>query len=151
MLLLLFRVGDERYGLEASQVVEVAPLVCLKMIPQTPDYIAGLFDYRGCPVPVIDLCRLSSEQSCKVCMTSRIIIVNYGAENGQRKILGLLAEQVTETVKQDPAALISSDISITAAPWLGDFVKDSEGMLQLIDVDGLLPKMLRTSLFSAAS
>ncbi|NOZ38416.1 MAG: purine-binding chemotaxis protein CheW [Gammaproteobacteria bacterium] len=151
MLLLLFRVGDERYGLEASQIVEVVPLVCLKMIPQSPDYIAGLFDYRGRPVPVIDLCRLGSERSCKVCMTSRIIMLNYGVENGPRRILGLLAEQVTETVKRDPAALISSDISITAAPWLGDLVKDSEGMLQLIDVDGLLSKTVQTSLFSAES
>ncbi len=149
MLLLLFQIGDERYGLDASQVVEVAPLVCLKMIPQAPDYVAGLFDYRGRPVPVIDLCRLGSEQTCKVCMTTRIIMVNYGQDNGHRRILGLLAEQVTETVKQDPEALISSGISIAEAPWLGDLVKDSEGMLQLIEIGGLLPKAVRTSLFSA--
>ncbi len=148
MLLLLFRIGAERYALEASQVVEVAPLVCLKMIPQAPDYIAGLFDYRGHPVPVIDLCRLGSGEACRDCLTSRIIMLNYGSDNGRRQMLGLLAEQVTETVKQDPAALISSGISIADAPWLGDLVKDSEGMLQLIKIDALLPAPLRTSLFN---
>ncbi len=151
MLLLLFRVGEERYGLNASQVVEVAPLVCLKRIPQAPDYIAGLFDYRGQPVPVIDLCRLVSKQTCKRYMTTRIIMLDYKQDNGQRRILGLLAEQVTEAVKQDPKALRSSDISIGEAPWLGDLVKDSEGMLQLIEIRGLLPKVAQTSLFSAAS
>ncbi len=147
MLLLLFHIAHERYGLKAGQVVEVAPLVCLKTIPQTPDYIAGLFDYRGQPVPVIDLCRLVSKQTCKVCMTTRIIIVNYGSDNGRKQILGLLAEQVTETVKHDPAALITPDISITEASWLGELVKDGEGMLRLIEIDGLLPKTLQTSLF----
>lgn len=149
MLLLLFRIGNERYGLDASQVVEVAPLVCLKMIPQAPDYIAGLFDYRGRPVPVIDLCRLGNKQTCKSRMTTRIIMVDYGQDNSHRRVLGLLAEQVTETVKQDPKALISSSTSIAAMPWLGDFIKDSEGLLQLIEIAGLLPKTLQASLFSA--
>lgn len=151
MLLLLFRIGDERYGLDASQVVEVVPLVCLKRIPQVPGYIAGLFDYRGLPVPVIDFCHLGGEQTCKLCMTTRIIMVNYGQDTGHRQMLGLLAEQVTETVKQDPKALITSDLSIGEAPWLGDRVKDSEGMLQLIDIGGLLPKTVQTSLFNATS
>ena len=149
MLLLLFRMGAERYALDASQVVEVVPQICLKMIPQAPDYIAGLFDYRGRSVPVIDFCRLSTGQTCRDYMTSRIIMLNYGSDNGHRRILGLLAEQVTETIKQDPAALISSGISVAAAAWLGDLVKDSEGMLQLIEIDGLLPDSLRTSLLNA--
>lgn len=149
MLLLLFQLADERYGLKANQIVEVAPLVRLKVIPHTADYIAGLFDYRGLPVPVIDLCRLGSERTCKVCMTTRIIMVNYEIENGRKQILGLLAEQVTETVKYDPKTLIASDISITEAPWLGDLIKDSEGMLRLIKIDGLLPKTMQTSLFNA--
>ena len=151
MLLLLFRIGKERYGLNASQVVEVAPQVCLKKIPQAPDYIAGLFDYRGQPVPVIDLCQLVNTQSCKRSMTTRIILLDYKQDNGQRRTLGLLAEQVTETVKQDSKALISPELSIGEAPWLGELLKDSEGMLQLIDVNGLLPTAGQTSLFCAVS
>lgn len=151
MLLLLFHIADERYGIKASQIVEVAPFVCLKTIPQTPDYIAGLFDYRGHPVPVIDLCHLVSKRSCKVCMTTRIIIVNYGSANGRKQILGLLAEQVTETVKRNPAALITPDISITEASWLGELVKDAEGMLRLIKIEKLLPKTLQTSFFGVES
>ncbi len=151
MLLLLFRIGEERYGLNASQVVEVAPQVCLKKIPQAPNYIAGLFDYRGLPVPVIDLCQLVNTQTCKRRMTTRIILLNYKQDNGSQQILGLLAEQVTETVKQDPKSLLSSELSIGEAPWLGDLVKDEQGLLQLINVDGLLPKAGQASLFSAAS
>jgi len=151
MLLLLFRIGEERYGLNANQVVEVAPQVCLKKMPQAPDYIAGLFDYRGQPVPVIDLCHLVRAQTCKRSMTTRIILLDYKQDNGSQRILGLLAEQVTETVKQDQAALLSSELSIGEAPWLGDLVKDDQGLLQLINVDGLLPTAGQTSLFSAAS
>jgi len=151
MLLLLFRIAEQRYGLDASRVVEVAPQVCLKKIPQAADYIAGLLDYRGQPVPVIDLCRLISQRSCNTCMTSRIIILDYAQDDGQRQTLGLLAEQVTETVKHDPTALRPVDVAIAEVPWLGAIIKDSEGMLQLIEVDGLLPTVAQSDLFSAAS
>ncbi len=151
MLLLLFNIAGQRYGLNADQVVEVAPQVCLNPIPQAPGYIAGLFDYRGQPVPVIDLCQLINRQPCRACMTTRIIMLSYTQETGHSRILGLLAEQVTETVKRDHEALRNADISIAEAPWLGSLIKDSEGLLQLIEVAGLLPDSAQTRLFSAAS
>jgi len=50
MLFLLFQLGQDRYALEASRVIEVLPLVSLKRIPQAPRGVAGLFNYRGRPV-----------------------------------------------------------------------------------------------------
>jgi chemotaxis-related protein WspB len=47
MLLLLFEIGNGRYALETSQIIEIVPLVNLKKIPTTPAYVAGLMNYRG--------------------------------------------------------------------------------------------------------
>ena len=52
MLLLLLRLGTDRYALDARQVVEVIPVIKLKRIPPAPAYVAGMFNYRGKPVPV---------------------------------------------------------------------------------------------------
>ena len=51
MLFLLFQMGKDRYALDASRVVEVMPVSALKQIPQAPKGVAGLFNYRGRPVP----------------------------------------------------------------------------------------------------
>jgi len=67
MLLLLFDVGSNRYGLEASEVIEVTPLVCLRAAPHTPAYVAGVFNYRGVVTPVIDLHALLGERPVRRC------------------------------------------------------------------------------------
>ena len=41
MLFLLFRLGHDRYALEARRVVEVVPLLALKKIPQAPRGVVG--------------------------------------------------------------------------------------------------------------
>ena len=40
MLFLLFQLGNDRYVLEASRVVEVVPLLALKQLPQAPEGVA---------------------------------------------------------------------------------------------------------------
>ena len=62
MLFLVFQLGKDRYALEARRVVEVVPLLGLKKVPQAPKAVAGIFNYRGRPVPAIDLCQLALGQ-----------------------------------------------------------------------------------------
>ena len=64
MLMLLFQLGNSRYAVPAREVVEIASMVKLEPIPMAPDYIAGLFNYRGQHVPVLDLCQLINNQAC---------------------------------------------------------------------------------------
>lgn len=54
---LQFQLGDDRYALPASQVVEVLPLRRLKQVPEAPQWVAGLFEHRNRVTPVIDLSR----------------------------------------------------------------------------------------------
>ncbi len=75
MLMLLFNLGDGQYAIPVSEVVEVTPNVILEQIARAPNYISGLFNYRGQHVPVIDLCQLILQQTCADNFTSRIILV----------------------------------------------------------------------------
>lgn len=75
MLLLLFHVGHERYALESERVVQVFPNLLLKEIRHAPDYISGLFDYRGQIIPVLDLSHLIQGKACPNLLSTRIILV----------------------------------------------------------------------------
>lgn len=151
MLYLLLRMGDERYALEARRIVEVVPLVLIKPLPHTPAYVAGLFDYRGQWVPVIDLCRLTSERSCIHHQTTRIILVEYLGNTGSSHTLGLLAEQVTETIKLKTTDFQAAGIQVTDAPYLGGLAKSADTPVQLLDIEQLLPEALRQSLFAESA
>jgi chemotaxis signal transduction protein len=59
MLFLLFQLNESRYALEAGCVLEILPLVEIKKLPHAAPGVAGLFYYRGAPVPVIDLSALA--------------------------------------------------------------------------------------------
>ena len=148
MLLLLYQVKNSHYGLDSAQVLEVIPKVFLKKIPHTPDYVAGVFNYHGVIVPVIDLCSLLSGKPCAERLGTRILLVNYHTGKDETHVLGLMAERVTETIKVSEDAGISSGIDVEKASYLGDIVTEGDEMIQIVEVDNLLPESLKKTLFT---
>src|SRR5580698_5520810 len=110
MLFFLFRMGDDRYALNALQIAEVLPLVSIKAIPQAPFGVAGILDYHGILVPLIDLSQLALGRPARKCLDTRIILVNYPVRNGTYHLLGLLAERATEIMRRDPMAFVASGV-----------------------------------------
>lgn len=131
--MLLFQVGSNLYALDTAQVVEVLPMVLLRKIDRVPDYIAGVFNYRGSIVPVIDLCHLIQGTACRSRFSTRIIIVNYPiANSSDRRHLGLMAERVTETLNRPDIEAKKDEIPLDGASYLGEIFMDEKGMIQRI-------------------
>jgi chemotaxis-related protein WspD len=118
MLFLLFSLGDSRYGLATGRVEKIVPRIALRPISKAPEYVAGLFKYRGRAVPVIDLCSLTLGRPCRPLLSSRIILVQY-ARQGEDLLLGLAAEAVNDLEQLDAADLASPGIINADAPYLG--------------------------------
>ncbi len=137
MLVLLFYIGDIRYTIKCDKIREIAPTVTLKQAPQTPDYFAGFFNYRGTIVPVLDLCQLIHGCSCNLRLSTRIILVDY-VQKDAHGIIGLLAERVTETVEIPESAFTEPGIRSEEAPFLGGIMMEGNEMIQYIDLD-LIP------------
>ncbi len=142
MLVLLFYLGDTMYTMKCERVREVAPMVKLKEVPHAPDYFAGLFNYRGEVVPVIDLRQLIQGRPCEMRLSTRIILVDYHREDHTPYLIGLIAERVTEAVRKADDAFVSPGLSMQDAPYLGGFVMQEKEMIQYIDLD-LLPETFR--------
>jgi chemotaxis-related protein WspB len=149
MLVLQFRVGGDCFGLEGKTIIEVAPLVTLRKIPHAAVYVAGLFNYRGRLVPVIDLSALLIAVPSRQLMSTRIVLVYYELSPGVAKILGLIAEGATEVISCDERRMQSPGIVIEGAPYLGKVWVEENKSLQLIDLQKILPEELRIALFAA--
>lgn len=145
MKVLVFSIGPDRYGLRLRAIRRVLPVVELKHIPLAPEFVAGLLDLHGEPVPVIDLSRLAGVIPEQVWFDTRIILVDYPAGDGAMRPLGLLAEHVIGIQTLDDAAL--ADSGVDAAPFLGQVAGSPAGMLQLVEVDQLLTPDVRALLF----
>jgi len=147
MMLLLFTVGEDRFGLEVKHIIEIVPYVTLKRMVGAPDCVTGLFNYRQDVVPVIDISKLLAGVPAKKNLSTRIILVDYRAEDGRRHTVGLLAEHATETVKFDLDAFSSSGIGVKNSDFVSQLAMDEKGIVQCVMVDKLLPKAVGEALF----
>ncbi|MDX8381048.1 MAG: chemotaxis protein CheW [Ghiorsea sp.] len=149
MLLLCFSMGGERYALDATAVVEVIPLVRLKRLPTTPDWVSGIIKYHGHVIPVIDLCALNLGRKVERLLSTRIIIIQFIAKDGSEHLLGLLAEQVTETVNKDADEFETTGVQTPDAPHLGGVTTNHNSTLQWVDINQILPPHVQDLLFQA--
>ncbi|MBR8840784.1 MAG: purine-binding chemotaxis protein CheW [Stigonema ocellatum SAG 48.90 = DSM 106950] len=138
MLMLLFYVGDNLYALDCSQVAEIIPRVMLRNVHHVPDYVVGVFNYRGAIVPVIDLCHLIQSKPSRSYLSTRIIIVYYVSKDKTKRHLGLMAERVTETLNKPDTDIMDTGTQLDEASYLGGMIMDDKRMIQLIRLENLL-------------
>jgi chemotaxis-related protein WspB len=139
MLVLTFEIGAHRLALDIRRVREVVPRVHLQRLVGCPPYLAGLFVYRGRPVPVLDLHRLLNAGECPPHLSSRIILVPMTRESGEEILLGLLAAAVADirevgAVPTARPALVGPDHLDLGLPLV-----EGSDILHLIDLERLLP------------
>lgn len=146
MLLLIFQSGNDRYGLEASRIVEVTPLAALKRVPHAPPGMVGLLNYRGVVVPVVDLSLILNDAPSRAYLSTRIVLVNVGGDAAAPRLLGFVAERVTETVACREEDLRAPGVTPPQAPYLGKIMLDQQTMIQLVDPASVLPEAVQRAL-----
>jgi len=147
MIAVVFHLGEDRYALPARRVAEIVPCIPLRHAPGAPPWVAGVFDYRGVVVPVVDLDRYVGLGACPRCYSSRILVCTADAETTRAhgdhesgSLVGALAERVLDVQEVDPDAEGTLDrLGAGERPALGRLVKDETGLIQLVDVEDLVP------------
>ena len=106
--------------------------MALKRLPHTPDWVAGVANYRGTAVLVVDTSLLMIGKPCRTILSTRILLTSVQSQDGAAKILGLMAENVTGTVKILPETQRFSEVWKENAPYLGLFALHEGEILQII-------------------
>lgn len=148
-LFLVFRVGDQRFALAATDIGEVLPCAPLKPVPQAPAWVAGIFSHRGRVVPVIDVGQLMFGVPASQRTSTRLVLVHYaaGAMQGDQR-LGLILEHATQTLRCPAQDFRPYGVSNREAPYLGPVREDEQGLLQWVGVQDLLDERVRERLFA---
>jgi chemotaxis-related protein WspB len=149
VLLIVFQMGGERYALNSRHVVEIVPLVPFRELPRAPEYVCGLFEYRGQITPVVDLSSLAGKGASQRLLSTRVILVRYLDSRDCVRVLGLLAERVTDTVEVKESDLRPPGIRIEESKYLRRVFTDPTGIIQCIELEELLPTPVRDILFPA--
>ncbi|KAE8760977.1 chemotaxis protein CheW [Paraburkholderia madseniana] len=152
MLFILFTLDNERYVIDATQVERLMPLTPQsppKTIPGAPSWVAGVLDHEGVPLPVIDLPALALGRPAAQLMSTRVVLVRY-PHAGTVRLLALLLEGATRTIRLDAEAFHDAGIDMPNARYLGPVASEAGGLVQWIRVEHLLPDDVKALLFPEA-
>jgi len=138
--------GPDRYALETTRVREILPVVEWKQVPQAANGILGVFNYHGEVVSLVDLSQYIIDAPARLQMSTRIVWVEITDDDGEERLLGLLAEGATVTFRAEAGQFAAAGVEVGKAPYLGPVMTDSDGMIQLIDLQSLLPVEVKQQL-----
>lgn len=149
-LYLLFSLGKDRYALNVHEVVEVTHVRPLKQLLGVPTWVAGLLSYRRQMVPILDLAARTGLASSRDKTSTRIVIVEYqGTADIYAPVylLGLILEQATDTLRCLPEDFHDYGIDHAESPYLGPVLQHTQGLIQRITINQLLPQDVHDRLF----
>lgn len=139
MLALFFELRGQVFAIPARAVVEVVPKVELRAVPRAPEWLAGVFAYRGAVLPVVDLARRVFDVECRSRLSSRIVVVERASHDSEGRY-GLLVESVTQV--RALRAEHGAAVTVADAPFVSGTVLDDGQLVQLLDVATILPPEL---------
>ena len=149
MLLLTFQADGRCFGLDARSVKEIVPMVRTRRLPGAPECVAGVFEYRGGLVPVVDITSMISGRPTEALLSSRIILVHFDVEDaGELRFLGILAERVTGTEERDEKDFAPTGVDVPEVPYLDGISAGGKKMVQLVSLNDLLTDDLKKRLFA---
>jgi chemotaxis-related protein WspB len=146
MLIVLFKIAGEQYGLDARTLTEILPAIPLRPFPGAPAGVAGLLTHRGEAVPVIDLALLTGGEPCPSRLSTRIVIADYSPGPPGARI-GLRVEYADDAIQVKTEDFRDAGVTAPDARYLGKIIQHPLGLIQLIDVERLIPEPLQQCLY----
>lgn len=146
MQLIVFRLGNESYGLSIDQIKEVVLTPKVARMPQTPDYIKGLSNIRGTIIAIMDLEQKFGIQKTEQASSIEEFKYTLVVENDTYKI-GILVRDVPDTLTIavediDRASEFVQYSSLDARCLVGVVTVEARliiliDVLKIVEVDGI--------------
>lgn len=132
---IVFRLNDEEYGVEVSQVRSIEKMQNITRVPRTPEFVKGVINLRGVVTPIVNLktrFNLGEEQYTDA---TRIIIV--AVEDMEVGLIVDAANDVIDipvnTIEQPPAV-----VGGIKATYLRGVAKLNDRLLIMLNLDKVL-------------
>lgn len=132
MQLVSFRLAEEEYGIEITEIREIILITEITQIPQTPHYVKGLINLRSTVIPVIDLRARFGLPEGDATDESRIMVLNVGT-----KTIGIVVDAVSEVLRiaQNQISPPPPTVAGLGREYLTGLIKLEDRLLILLDVE----------------
>ncbi len=146
-LMVLFQEGGQTYAIASHQVQEILPFVELFPIASHAA-IAGLMNYHGTMIPVVDLSRLMQSRDSRPHFGTRIILLKA---TQTAPAIALLAERVIDTLTLHPENVAKVPPELDHAPYLGEIILQTQEVIRIFQPEGLRLFFSQANLYAERS
>ena len=101
---IVFKLGQEEYGVNILKVQEIVRPLKTTKLPQSPDYVVGIVNLREEIMPIIDLKIFLNLGSSEETEETKIIVLKQNEQ-----ILGILVDEVREVLRISKKKVKTSD------------------------------------------
>jgi purine-binding chemotaxis protein CheW len=133
---LTFRLGDEMFALDVSQVREVLDISTITKMPRAPDFMRGVINVRGSVVPVIDLRRKFGLSKTEKTVDTRIVVMELDMD-GEQTVFGAMADSVHEVMELEEGQI--EEPPRIGSRWRTEFIKGigkrNDEFIIILDID----------------
>lgn len=130
----VFKLGDEEYGIPITQVKEIIRLTTPTKIPKSPAFIEGVINLRGEIMPIVDLKKRFELELSEYDSDARIIVVEISDH-----ICGITVDAVSEvlristsSIEPPPGMMANIDVE-----YIAGVGKVEDRLLIILDIDKL--------------
>lgn len=133
---LSFVLGDEIFAISVHKVLEVLEMQKITKIPQTPDYVKGVINFRGEILPVIDT-RKKFNMPDGEDMKKNVIIVLDLQIKDKSVILGSVVDGVRDVldIREKDIKKVPEMGSKYNSEFIMGMAKYNEGFIMILDID----------------
>jgi chemotaxis signal transduction protein len=142
MLLLAFTVGGDRYGVDVREVQRVLPAVPGRPVKGAPSHLAGIVDYHGAALTVVDLQAFEGGPPARASLVTRLIVLAPSLRSA-RADTAVIAECVDDVVAADHGAADAASVNDPVAPWRKARIDAVRGPLTLVSLHEWVRAVLR--------
>ncbi len=130
-----FHIGDQIYGIEIQNVLEIIEMQHITKIPHVPSYIKGIINVRSKVVPIVDIRTRFGKPEIPYTSRTCIIIVTVDDDS-----VGIIVDRVA-----DVEDIHSGDISATpearnvnTSSFIQYMIRSGDIVKLILDVEKLL-------------
>jgi purine-binding chemotaxis protein CheW len=133
---LTFRLGEEKFAIDVSQVREILDVTTITKVPRAPEFMRGVINVRGSVVPVVDLRLKFDMPQTEQTLDTRIVVMEI-ALGGEMTIIGTLADAVNNVMDIEHEGI--EHAPNVGAKWNTDFIhgigKHDDDFIIILNVD----------------
>ena len=146
--LVVFRLDRVHYAIAIEPILQIIEMVTITPVLKTEDWVEGIINYHGDPIPVVNLRRHFRMEAVPHRWHTPIILLNLADRQ-----VGLIVDDVLDVLALSPDQILDPrsilPASIPETPLLKGLIQTQENMILLIDLAYLFDQQQLDALSAA--